>query len=591
MEKSTEKNIKENCKFVKIDTKMQINHNPSSSRSRTPNRLKSLYTTNFDFSATSYKSQNDPYLSKRNYYNKKHKLSKSPIKKYLENNRKAKQRAKSRQKSENRNVGKFETFEMEFKNSESKEMRMGTGSSRDSKFNIMGEEAEKGHDDGGSGVYFEALNDLKNSLLRSGKRRRPVKGRKSIRDKSKNTREKIIRENGKTERSKSRYSAISSKTGPNPKSSPNSLKKQILKQSYYDDLNKRRAKDKGKTFEKIREASFKRRTLEPSSKEQEPEEDQTQEDTQFRTTLGTSYEELMDKLKIFDDDYKPKFDFEDRSRNNSVRPKTSRTEYRSKTPNQTLRTLENNMSSLVERKNYEKKKLRQKSKTPRKRSRLRSGAVTERGERSVKRRGVNAQIKNLKKLQNEILNKKRVKRREKEQKEEDNEDQKIFEKSFQSVDFKSTRNRLKLSNRNKSRPKQTKTSSKSPKKKQKKMKLKKRELQPPSNYEFAWRYQKNLERVDEISQQKRRLQILKSKKKQNKLNRNETPEKNRLRSKAFPLMSSLIKINKKLSNLQKAKIFVKKIGNIAGFACNSYCGAYRSKNEDRISVLLNAQKK
>lgn len=46
-----------------------------------------------------------------------------------------------------------------------------------------------------------------------------------------------------------------------------------------------------------------------------------------------------------------------------------------------------------------------------------------------------------------------------------------------------------------------------------------------------------------------------------------------------------------LPYIEKSKVIVKQFGKIEGFAVNTHVGTVREYNEDRVSILLNAQQR
>ena len=59
----------------------------------------------------------------------------------------------------------------------------------------------------------------------------------------------------------------------------------------------------------------------------------------------------------------------------------------------------------------------------------------------------------------------------------------------------------------------------------------------------------------------------------------------------FPNIESIAKNAKSLPPFEKAKIIIKKFGHIQSFGVNTHQGTVRSYNEDRVSILLNAQQR
>ncbi len=50
-------------------------------------------------------------------------------------------------------------------------------------------------------------------------------------------------------------------------------------------------------------------------------------------------------------------------------------------------------------------------------------------------------------------------------------------------------------------------------------------------------------------------------------------------------------MTKKLPKFDNARVIIKKYGPVEGFVVNTHKGIIRKSNEDRVSILLNAQKK
>lgn len=68
----------------------------------------------------------------------------------------------------------------------------------------------------------------------------------------------------------------------------------------------------------------------------------------------------------------------------------------------------------------------------------------------------------------------------------------------------------------------------------------------------------------------------------------ESPEKKEKKRVSFPNIESITKNAKNLPPFEKAKVIIKKFGNIQAFGVNTHQGTVRSYNEDRVSILLNA---
>jgi len=60
---------------------------------------------------------------------------------------------------------------------------------------------------------------------------------------------------------------------------------------------------------------------------------------------------------------------------------------------------------------------------------------------------------------------------------------------------------------------------------------------------------------------------------------------------SFPNIESITKNAKSLPPFEKAKVIIKKFGHIQAFGVNTHQGTVRSYNEDRVSILLNAQQR
>lgn len=60
---------------------------------------------------------------------------------------------------------------------------------------------------------------------------------------------------------------------------------------------------------------------------------------------------------------------------------------------------------------------------------------------------------------------------------------------------------------------------------------------------------------------------------------------------SFPNLQILKKNEHNLPPFQKSKVIIKDFGKIAGFAVNTHQGTVRNYNEDRVSILLNAQQR
>lgn len=74
---------------------------------------------------------------------------------------------------------------------------------------------------------------------------------------------------------------------------------------------------------------------------------------------------------------------------------------------------------------------------------------------------------------------------------------------------------------------------------------------------------------------------------------NENLVKRRRKSKknSYPNIESIKKNYYKLPPFEKSKVIVKKFGNIHSFSVNTHQGTVRNYNEDRVSILLNAQQR
>lgn len=74
---------------------------------------------------------------------------------------------------------------------------------------------------------------------------------------------------------------------------------------------------------------------------------------------------------------------------------------------------------------------------------------------------------------------------------------------------------------------------------------------------------------------------------------NEGLAKRRRKSKksSYPNIESIQKSYYKLPPFEKSKVIVKKFGNIHSFSVNTHQGTVRNYNEDRVSILLNAQQR
>jgi len=56
-------------------------------------------------------------------------------------------------------------------------------------------------------------------------------------------------------------------------------------------------------------------------------------------------------------------------------------------------------------------------------------------------------------------------------------------------------------------------------------------------------------------------------------------------------LASIAKYNDALPPFEKSKVIVKQFGVVKAFSVNTHQGVVRGYNEDRVSVLLNAQQK
>ena len=59
----------------------------------------------------------------------------------------------------------------------------------------------------------------------------------------------------------------------------------------------------------------------------------------------------------------------------------------------------------------------------------------------------------------------------------------------------------------------------------------------------------------------------------------------------YPNLNHIRKNQKSLPFIDKSKVIVKKFGSIQGFSVNTHVGTVRDYNEDRVSILLNAQQR
>jgi protein phosphatase 2C family protein 2/3 len=60
---------------------------------------------------------------------------------------------------------------------------------------------------------------------------------------------------------------------------------------------------------------------------------------------------------------------------------------------------------------------------------------------------------------------------------------------------------------------------------------------------------------------------------------------------SFPNIDSIKKNARKLPKFEKSKVIVKDFGKIKAFSVNTHQGTVRNYNEDRVSILLNAQQR
>ena len=72
-------------------------------------------------------------------------------------------------------------------------------------------------------------------------------------------------------------------------------------------------------------------------------------------------------------------------------------------------------------------------------------------------------------------------------------------------------------------------------------------------------------------------------------------KRNKVRAKkktlVFPHLESIQKAAKRLPPFEKSKVIIKNFGNIHSFSVNTHQGTVRNYNEDRVSILLNAQQR
>ena len=63
------------------------------------------------------------------------------------------------------------------------------------------------------------------------------------------------------------------------------------------------------------------------------------------------------------------------------------------------------------------------------------------------------------------------------------------------------------------------------------------------------------------------------------------------KKKSFPTLKNIRENEKRLPKVEKSKVIIKDFGVIKSFAVNTHVGTVRSYNEDRVSILLNAQQR
>jgi len=67
--------------------------------------------------------------------------------------------------------------------------------------------------------------------------------------------------------------------------------------------------------------------------------------------------------------------------------------------------------------------------------------------------------------------------------------------------------------------------------------------------------------------------------------------KEKIEKKEFKILKNIRENEKKLPKVDKSKVIIKDFGSIKAFAVNTHVGTVRGYNEDRVSILLNAQQR
>lgn len=85
----------------------------------------------------------------------------------------------------------------------------------------------------------------------------------------------------------------------------------------------------------------------------------------------------------------------------------------------------------------------------------------------------------------------------------------------------------------------------------------------------------------------------------NNLNSNVTANKKEVKidipkkkkSRIYHHLNQIRKMESLLPPIDRSKVIIKKFGTIEAFAVNTHVGTVRDYNEDRVSILLNAQQR
>lgn len=66
---------------------------------------------------------------------------------------------------------------------------------------------------------------------------------------------------------------------------------------------------------------------------------------------------------------------------------------------------------------------------------------------------------------------------------------------------------------------------------------------------------------------------------------------NKIPSRSFTKLDKIQKNSQRLPEMDKSKVMAKNFGAVKGFSVNTHTGLVRNYNEDRVSILLNAQQR